>query len=489
MKQIYVLLITCFLFFNVNAQTQIGGDIDGESTIDQSGYAVSLSANGSILAVGAPVNSDNGSAAGHVRIFQNQNDSWIQLGTDIDGLGANDFFGLSVSLSATGNRVAIGAPESNTGNTGYVTVLDFENNTWVQVGNIIQGENPGDFFGWSVSLSSDGNTLVVGAPGNSDNGSFAGHVRIYEFQNDSWVQIVGDIDSEAMGDEFGRSTALSDNGEFLAVGAVTNDGNGIDSGHVRIYEFQNGSWVQIGQDIDGENAGDWFGRSVSLSTQGDRIAVGGIFNSDNGLNSGHVRIFELQNNSWVQIGADIDGISENEQTGVSVDLSSDGNVVVISAPGNSTNGNLSGQVRIFEYVNNNWEQIGIPINGEGANDEFGFALSLSSNSQYLAIGAPVNSGNGFASGHVRVYNISALLSVKEINTSNFKLYPNPTRDQFTIQVDNPSEIIEVKIFNDLGQLVLTSKETTVNTSRLVPGLYMIEVETSGGKVLKKLIVE
>ncbi|WP_299363666.1 T9SS type A sorting domain-containing protein [Winogradskyella sp.] len=489
MKQIYVLLVTCFLFFNVNAQTQVGDDIDGESTIDQSGYAVSLSEDGSILAVGAPVNSDNGSVAGHVRIYENQNGNWLQIGQDIDGFSDNDFFGWSVSLAATGNRVAIGAPESNTGSTGYVTVLDFENDTWVQIGNTIQGENSGDFFGWTVSLSSDGNTLVVGAPGNSDNGSFAGHVRIYEFQNDTWIQVGDDIDGEAMGDEFGRSTALSDNGEFLAVGAVTNDGNGIDSGHVRIFQNQNGSWLQIGQDIDGENAGDWFGRSVSLSSEGNKVAIGGNFNSDNGVNSGHVRIYEFQNDSWLQIGGDIDGITENEETGVSVDLSSDGNLVVISAPGNSTNGNLSGQVRIFEYVNNSWEQIGIPINGEGANDEFGFALSLSSNSQYLAIGAPVNSGNGFASGHVRVYDISALLSVKEINTSSFKLYPNPTKDQFTIQLQNPLELQNISIYNNLGQLVLISKETTIDTLQLKSGLYIVEVETAKGKATKKLVIE
>ena len=84
-------------------------------------------------------------------------------------------------------------------------------------------------------------------------------------------------------------------------------GNGSRSGHVRIYENIGGSWSQIGQDIDGETAGDGSGFSVSLSSDGSVVAVGARGNDDNGSSSGHVRIFKNIGGFWSQIGQDIDG--------------------------------------------------------------------------------------------------------------------------------------------------------------------------------------
>ena len=79
---------------------QIGEDIDGEAFENLSGYAVSLSADGSVLAIGAPINDGNGNRSGHVRIYHNSNGSWEQIGEDIDGESAYDCSGHSVSLSA-----------------------------------------------------------------------------------------------------------------------------------------------------------------------------------------------------------------------------------------------------------------------------------------------------------------------------------------------------------------------------------------------------
>ncbi|MGB0676770.1 MAG: hypothetical protein ACPGO8_04100, partial [Ilumatobacteraceae bacterium] len=86
---------------------QLGSDIDGEAAGDMSGWSVSLSSDGTIIAIGAGGNDDNGSSAGHVRVYQYSNDSWTQLGSDIDGEAANDNSGGSVSLSSDGTIIAI----------------------------------------------------------------------------------------------------------------------------------------------------------------------------------------------------------------------------------------------------------------------------------------------------------------------------------------------------------------------------------------------
>ncbi len=132
-----LLLLTCFAIWAMSATAvaqpwaQLGADIDGEAAGDRSGTSVSLSADGSIVAIGAYENDGNGGNAGHGRVYENLAGTWTQQGADIDGEAAADFSGYSVSLSADGSIVAIGA-RYNAGNgtrSGHVRVyyhpLDF----------------------------------------------------------------------------------------------------------------------------------------------------------------------------------------------------------------------------------------------------------------------------------------------------------------------------------------------------------------------------
>ena len=104
-----ILLTTLLIPFIMFSQTQLGSDINGEAAGDQSGRSVSMSSDGTIVAIGAPYNDGNGSNSGHVRVYQYSSSSWSQLGEDINGEAANDHSGYSVSLSSDGTIVAIGA--------------------------------------------------------------------------------------------------------------------------------------------------------------------------------------------------------------------------------------------------------------------------------------------------------------------------------------------------------------------------------------------
>jgi hypothetical protein len=168
----------------------------------------------------------------------------------------------------------------------------------VQIGTDIDGEVANDRSGWSISLSSDGSVVAIGATGNDGNGSASGHVRIYENQLGTWVQVGQDIDGEAADDESGYSVSLSSDGSIVAIGAINNNGNGSASGHVRIYENQLGTWVQVGQDINGEAAIDRSGWSISLSTDGSIVVIGAFINDGNGSNSGHVRVYKNISDVW-----------------------------------------------------------------------------------------------------------------------------------------------------------------------------------------------
>ena len=163
---------------------------------------------------------------------------------------------------------------------------------WVQLGSDIDGEAAGDNSGRSVSLSSDGTIVAVGADKNDGNGNKSGHVRVYEWDGSAWVQRGNDIDGEAAGDNSGNSVSLSSDGTIIAVGAYKNDGKGANTGHVRVYEWDGSTWTQKGTDIDGESAEDRSSNSLSLSPDGTTVAIGAWDNDGNGPNSGHVRVYK-----------------------------------------------------------------------------------------------------------------------------------------------------------------------------------------------------
>jgi hypothetical protein len=162
----------------------------------------------------------------------------------------------------------------------------------VAKGADIVGEAAGDSSGSTVSMSADGLTVAVGAGGNDAAGTSAGHVRIYTWGTSGWVQRGADIDGEAAGDTLGGwGVSLSADGQTVALGGRHNDGAGSNAGHVRIYTWGASGWVQRGADIDGEAAMDQSGFSVSLSVDGQTVAIGAIGNDAAGVSgTGHVRI-------------------------------------------------------------------------------------------------------------------------------------------------------------------------------------------------------
>jgi hypothetical protein len=158
----------------------------------------------------------------------------------------------------------------------------------------INGEAADDYSGFSVSLSDDGNVLAIGAIYNDGNGADSGHVRVYVWNTTSamYTQRGMDINGEAADDYSGYSVSLSDDGNVLAIGAPYKDVNGTDSGHVRVYAWNTTSakYIQRGNDINGEAEFDYSGWSVSLSDDGNVVAIGADYNDGNGTNSGHVRV-------------------------------------------------------------------------------------------------------------------------------------------------------------------------------------------------------
>ena len=413
-----LLLITSTGFSQWN---QLGLDIDGEASGDFSGSAVAISSDGLTTIIGAINNDAIGSNSGHARVYNYNGTDWIQLGNDIDGEAALDNFGGAVSISDDRLTVAIGAKNNDgTGiNAGHVQVYNFDGTNWVQLGADIDGEAANDQSGTSVSLNSDGSIVAIGSPKSTGAGSSVGHVEIYQFDGTNWIQQGLDIDGAIPSGLFGTSVSLSNNGNIVAIGAIHTAGGSGTEGYTGIFQFNGTNWVQQGAYINGEATDDHSGSSVSLSGDGSIVAIGATENDGNGTNSGHTRIFQFNGTNWIQQGLDIDGEAANDRSARSIELSDDGLTVVIGAEGNDGSATNAGHAKVYQFNGTNWIQKGLDIDGEAAFDMSGENVSISDNGSKIAIGAVNNSGQ---QGHVRVFTFCS---------TTFNSYSIASCDSFT----------------------------------------------------------
>src|SRR5690554_77904 len=473
-------------------QTQIGQKIEGDTGTDAFGQSVAISADGTIVAVGATQNDNNGSNAGHVRVYENVSGTWIQIGSDIEGDSSGDWSGYSIALSANGDIIAIGAPFNDDGATdsGHVRVFENIAGTWTQIGNAIEGNAQWDESGTSVALSADGTIVAIGAPRHNGNGKDSGQVRVFENVQGTWTQIGNDIYGLLPGHGLGISCSLSSDGSILAVGAVSRNTAATAASYSIIYENVSGTWTQIGQVIDAVSPLDQSGRSISLSSDGNIVAIGESgYSTGSNFQIGNVRIFENVSGTWTQKGSNIIGEAANDNSGISISLSSNGSVVAIGAAGNDDAGNFSGHVPVYQHTSNTWSQVGSDIDGEDPSDYFGENVSISGSGDTLIVGAKTQTTSTIKNGYAKVYDLSGVLSSDKFIKVNFTIYPNPTTEVLNISLEHDATLENVTIYNNLGQKIKTVNENTVDVSTLAKGLYFVEVTTNQGKASKKVIVE
>ena len=441
--------------------SQIGADINGEAADDSSGYSVAMSEDGTRIAIGAPANDGLGGNSGHVRVYTRSGSGWAQTGADINGEAINDSAGYSVAMSRDGNRIAIGAPynDGSFNDSGHVRVYTWSGTAWTQLGDDINGEAINDQSGYSVAMSRDGARIAIGAPYNNGNGADSGHVRVYTWSGTAWEKTGLDIDGEAAGDESGYSVAMSEDGRRIAIGARRNEENGNDSGHVRVYTWNDAAWVKVGLDIDGEAVDDQSGYSVAMSADGTRIAIGAPWNDSNSTDTGHVRVYTWNDTAWIKTGSDIDGEASDDSSGYSVAMSADGTRIAIGAKWNDSNGNNNaGHVRVYALTNGNWAKTGDDMNGEAANDQSGTSVAMSADGTHITIGAIGNDENGDFSGHVRAFLVPDVPSAPTI--SSITPASGSLTVAFTSGADGGSAITNYKYSVDGVNYVALNPATT-----------------------------
>ena len=196
----------------------------------------SVNSDGTIVANGARAYDSN---RGTTRIYEYSSGSWSQLGSDINGLSTSEYSGDAVSLNNDGTIVAIGAWLKNS-QTGTTRIYEYSSGSWSQIGSDINGTTSGERSGYSVSLNGDGTIVAIGAYKYS---SSKGHVRIYQYISGSWSLLGSQLDGVSSND-IGYSVSLNNAGTILAIGAWGYSSN---TGRTYIYQYSSNAWNNIGE--------------------------------------------------------------------------------------------------------------------------------------------------------------------------------------------------------------------------------------------------
>ncbi len=432
----------------------------------QQGQSVDISADGN-TAIVAGGSDDNGRGAAW--IYTRIGGRWTQQGGKLVGTGSTGTAGQGkVAISADGNTVIIGASGDN-----GVWIFTRTGTTWLQQGPKLVGTGAGN-QGYSVSLSADGNTAMVGCPDNGTGGAL-----IYKRTGTTWVQqtlLVG-----SGGTDQGYSVKLSADGNTAIIGSVFDMGS---SGAAWIFKQTGNVWTQESSKITvpgftgDKSAGGGFGRSVSISADGNTAIVGGP-NDHNFEGGGWVYV--RNSGVWSQQGLKLVGNdAQNAYQGTSVSLSADGNTALVSGWGES---GFRGAAWTFTRTGTTWTQKGAKLLGVDPsrnNIAFGFSVSLSADGSTAVIGAfqdEDNSTNYPFQGAARIFTFFPPPTI-----TSFTPITGPAGTQVTITGTNLDSLKTLAVGG--AAMTIVSKNSTQAIGTIVLGSTSgtISLTTTGGTV-------
>lgn len=468
----------------INNWEQIGNNILGVNEYEFAGSSLGFSTDGNTLAIGAPNPVSQPLFPGFVRVFSLKNEQWVQVGSTIEGESTGDRFGYAVSLSSDASILAIGAPINFVGATkpGYVKVYQNIDGEWMQLGQTIQGVSLTEHFGYSLSLSSDGVVLAVGSSEvDTDKKSV---VRMFRYSNGIWEPMGTELLGSNSGDGFGSSVDLDATGNRLVVGSPKSRINIDLSGQFQVFEFEHDTWSQIGESVTGDNEWDFFAQSVSINSNGNVIAAGA---PNANLYRGSVKVFHLtDSNSWELLGNTIIGREEDDQSGSYISLNDIGDIIAIGAPVSSNFDVYDGRTNVYKFVNDQWEDLGESIYGLDNYEFCGGRVALNSAGTKLAISYW---GAQFAMGRVSVFDYSSTVSIDERPSVKISVYPNPANDYLHV-TSNSSEKIILELVDLTGteimrQSVINPKDDTtkvINIKDLPSGVYILRIQNTNSYI-------
>ena len=353
--------------------TQLSDCLVGTVSNQNVGRQVAMSTSGDMFAVASytPAASDPVYMGGMVQVFEYVDGIIQQVGQTILGTIQRGYLG-SFALCFSDSRIGL---NMHTDNTGKVGVYELLNNTWTLVGqpielNYYKGADGG------CEMNRAGDRIVIGS--TKGGGGSIGVVTVYEFVNNTWSQLGLNITGDQNNDQISTGgVAMNAAGDRIAI-AKSRD----PAPYVKAYQYDGASWVQLGQTInvvDGMTVGNNY-RNINFNATGDRLVISRPYADDK---KGVIEVYELVNDSWVQMGSSIVGDAaaatlSNDHLGFEPILDETGDRLISGAMWNETAGNKTGAVKVFDWNGIDWEQNGDDITGPTENSA-GYGVKLAMN--------------------------------------------------------------------------------------------------------------
>lgn len=321
------------------------------------GFGAAVAIDGDTIIIGAPVDNQ---LRGAVYVFTYDGTSWSQQGKLIALPPENGAqFGCAVAIE--GNTALIGARGDDEGgeDAGAAYIFTRNGTTWAERSKIIPADAADfDLFGYSVELNGETNA-IIGSPLDDDGGENSGSVYwFYQFGGPWQFHSKLTAPDAAVEDRFGVGVAAD--GNTLLVGAVWDDENGAQSGSAYVFTYDHPNWTEEAKLTASDGAADaYFGNAVDL--QGDTAVVGAMWDDENGLNAGAAYVFTRTRSTWTERTklVAVDGESE-DYFGLAVAL--DDTNAIVGAPWDDDRGENAGAAYYFDL------DLPVDTDGDGIED-------------------------------------------------------------------------------------------------------------------------
>lgn len=332
---------------------------------------------------------------------------------------SGDRFGFSVAVSSDGTTAIVGAqkdddPYGEKGGSAYV--LSKRGGEWSRQAKLTADDgDAGDQFGWSVAVSGEGTTAIVGADEDEDpNGEAAGSAYVFSESDGEWSQQAKlTADDGDSGDSLGSAIALSVDGTTTIVAANEDeDPNGEKAGSAYVFSKSDGEWSQQAKLTapDGEKE-DWFATSVAVSGDGTTAMLGAPQDKvQNDWEAGSVYVFSESGGEWSQqVKLTAPDGDDMDWFGRSVAVSDEGSTAIVGAPiDEDPNGQKAGSAYVFSKRGEEWNhQAKLAADDGDTNDWFGRSVAISGDGTTTIVGAMIDEDpNGTQAGSAYVFSAS-----------------------------------------------------------------------------------
>ena len=451
---------------------------------------VSVAIDGDVMVVGAPFDDVSGVDSGAASVFVRELGLWSRVAelSAGDGVGGDEF---GESVAVDGDVIVVGARNDDDGGvdsgSAYVFVKPVSGWATATSNLKLTALDAAAYDGFGGSVAIEGDTVVVGASGDDDNGSNSGSVYVFTEPAAGWASATSNVkltaSDGAADDGFGGSVAIE--GDTVVVGASGDDDNGSNSGSVYVFtEPAAGGWVSAAGNVkltasDGA-AGDGFGASVAID--GGTVAVGAASDDDddNGTDSGSVYLFSEPSGAWRTVNdhLKLTAADAAADDGFGASVAIDGDTVVVSATGDDDNGAESGSVYVYKKPAEGWNtatsDTKLTASDGAAGDSFGASVAIDGDT--VAVGAPGNDDTATGSGSAYVYRATGWTDIADSAPGE----TNNTTFTVTGLANGTTHSIRIRASNSVGASVPSAAATVTLVRNLPTGL---SAEASDGELL------